>query len=552
MGGIGERVQFHLAMRDGVRLSTYVQFPSGNGPWPVVFSRSPYPGMLKIWLERAELWAEYGYIFIFQECRGTGQSEGEWEPFVNERHDGLDTLDWIVKQTWMNGNIATYGASYSGVLQWCLADEPPPEVKTMFISVTGIERYRQNYMNGMFRHDIYTLWAIGNAGKEPILQNKNLYQEALKVKPHIDMDVKLFGEKLPWYREWVSQVEPTEPYWSKGFWSEVRDIPRKVNIPIMMIAGWFDHNLDASIQSYKKLPEQTKERSAFIIGPWIHTEDVAGDLEYPNHDIFGPQQFKAALDWFDHHLKGKKYDGKKGTVQTYIIREGSWNTRKGWLQSTDSISYYLEVTDTSNGELSLQKSEANRNTIFHYNPNDPVPTKGGAALLAYLSGDPDTSPPASVVQRVIGERSDVISFVSDPFSKDTRIAGEIKANLYVSSDAEDTSFTVTIMEVFPNGTSYNIRDGIASLRYRKNDSKPYDYRINEVVNVEIEMWTITWTIKEGSRIRVDVSSSNFPAYHAHPNVSSSWALQKKMKIAKQTIYTGGAYGSKIVIPIVSR
>ena len=180
-----------------------------------------------------------------------------------------------------------------------------------------------------------------------------------------------------------------------------------------------------------------------------------------------------------------------------------------------------------------------------------MPTKGGAALLAYISGDPNASPPASVVQREVGERSDIISFVSEPIRKDMRIAGEMKANLYVSSDAEDTSFTVTVMEVFPDGTSYNIRDGIASLRYRKNDFKPHEYVPNEIVKVEIEMWPITWTIKEGSRIRVDVSSSNFPAYHAHPNILGAWAIQREYKIAKQTIFTGGAYHSKIVIPIAT-
>ena len=341
MRKIGERIHIQLSVRDGVRLSTYIQFPSGEGSWPVIFSRSPYPGMLQLWLERAELWAEHGYIFIFQECRGTGESEGVWEPFVNEKQDGLDTLDWIIKQPWMNGNIATYGASYSGVLQWCLVDQLPPEVKTMFISVTGIERYRQNYMNGMFRHDIYTLWATGNAGKAPIIQTKNLYKDALNIKPHIDMDVKLFGEMLPWYRKWVTQVDQTNPYWNKGFWSEIRDIPRKINIPIMMVAGWFDHNLDASIQSYQKLPEHIKEQSAFIIGPWIHTEDIAGDLDYPNHDVFGPNQFKAALEWFDYHLKEKRFVRVKGSVQTYTIREGSWDTWEGWIQPKDEITFHL-------------------------------------------------------------------------------------------------------------------------------------------------------------------------------------------------------------------
>src|SRR5699024_9269858 len=146
----------------------------------------------------------------------------------------------------MDGNVATYGASYSGVVQWCMSESFPLEVKTMFISVTGIERYRQNYMNGMFRHDIYTVWALGNSGVEPLRSEKEIYKEALKVRPHIEMDRHLFGTKLLWYRDWITEVSPDSPYWNNGLWSELKEIPRKVDIPIMMVAGWFDHNLDAT------------------------------------------------------------------------------------------------------------------------------------------------------------------------------------------------------------------------------------------------------------------------------------------------------------------
>jgi len=490
-----ESRQFHIPMSDGVKLSTYVQFPDDKGPWPVIFSRSPYPNLLPFWKEKAKFWAAHGYAFVVQECRGTGASEGEWIPFVHEMKDGLESLDWIISQSWMDGNIATYGASYSGVVQWCMAEHLPPEVKTMFISVTGIERYRQNYMNGMFRHDIYTVWALGNAGIAPLSQAGGLYQEALKIRPHIDMDTRLYDQQLPWYRDWVTQVDSDSPYWSSGLWAYLKDVPKKIKIPIMMVAGWFDHNLDASIQSYNKLPEAVRKESAFIIGPWIHTEHVSGDMEYPNHDVFGPNQYKASLDWFNHHLKGEKYEHLKGSVQTYTIREGAWKSWDGWIQASERKGYYLTVDQGRENGLTLRKPEASDSVTFDYNPNNPIPTKGGAALMAYLTGAKDASRPASVRQDKPGTRQDIISFLSEPLTEDIRIAGSIRAHLFVSTDAEDTSFTVCIMEVFPDGASYNIRDGITSLHYRNNAARPCPYRPNDIVEVEIELWPITWTIR---------------------------------------------------------
>lgn len=545
----GDEHHVYVPMRDGVRLSTYVELPKDGGPWPVIFSRSPYPGALPVWLKRAAFWAEQGYAFILQECRGTGRSEGEWVPFVHEMHDGLDSLEWIIRQKWSNGRIGTYGSSYHGTLQWCMAEHLPPEVRTMYIAFAGIERYRQTYMNGMFRHDIYTVWALGNSGCKPLQPSEALYREALSVRPHIEMDRRLFGESLPWYREWVTEVDPESPYWNSGFWAYLKETPRKTKVPVLMVAGWFDHNLEASVLSYNKLPEDVRKRSLFLIGPWVHTQDVAGDLDYPDHDVWGPQQTNAALMWFDHHLKGKPLAmaGAPGTVQTYFIREGRWRSWDGWIRGTGSICYYLSAgQDAAEQTLTHDKPAQSRKISFVYDPAHPVPTLGGAAIMAYLTGAPDASRPASVIQEKPGGRDDVFSFISDEFPEALRIAGRIRAYLYVSSDVEDTSFTVSVMEQCSDGTAYNIRDGITSLRYRNNRAS--DYRPNEIVLAEIELWPITWTIRQGSRLRVDISSSNFPAYHRHPNTAGPWATQVEWKKAKQTVYCGGDYPSRIEIP----
>ncbi|AGA56642.1 putative hydrolase, CocE/NonD family [Thermobacillus composti KWC4] len=541
-----------VEMSDGVRLATHVHVPEGEGPWPVIFSRSPYPGMLPFWHEQAKFWTGHGYAFVIQECRGTGASEGQWVPFAHEEQDGLDSLGWIVRQPWMNGKMATYGSSYCGVVQWCMADRLPPEVKTVFIGFTGIERYRQNYMNGMFRHDIYTSWAIGNSGVPEAARRPGLYREALAVRPHVEMDVRLFGRELPWYRDWVTEVSPDSPYWASGFWAELKEKPRRTRVPVMMTAGWFDHNLEASLLSFDKLPEEVRARSALIVGPWVHTESVSGDLDYPGHDCYGPRQRDAALAWFDHHLKGEEMRLPAG-IRTYIIRENRWLEWRDGIRADRVLTYHLrpQPAGAEARMLSPEKEDGPAAATYRYDPDNPVPTRGGAAVMHYLSGDPEAVRPASVIQPPPGARDDVLSFLSGPLEEDLRIAGRIRARLFVSSDAEDTAFTIQVMEVFPDGTAVNIRDGITSLAFRNGASSPLGYTPGEVVEAVIDMWPITWTVKRGSRLRVDVSSSNFPAYHVHPNIAGTWSRIAGTRIAEQTVHLGGEHGSRIEIPVAT-
>jgi putative CocE/NonD family hydrolase len=543
-----------VTMSDGVALSTYVCLPAGEGNWPVIFGRTPYSGMLPAWREEAAYWSGNGYAFVFQACRGTGGSEGEWKPFVHEKQDGLDSLNWIIEQAWSNGNIATYGASYSGVVQWAMCAGLPPEVKTMFIAFTGIERYRQNYMGGMFRHDIYTVWALGNAGVPAIasMEFGKLYKEALSVRPHVEMDVTLFGTTLPWYRDWVANVDGNNDYWTTGLWEELRSMPEKARIPILMTSGWFDHNLEATIISFHKLPESIRKQSALAIGPWIHSQRTAGDLDYPNHNRYGENQIKLALQWFDHHLKGRPQRISGHSVTAYAIGEEEWRVWSGWIPQNGQQTFYLTDVDgeKQTGGLQEECPAIASSVAYIYDPDHPVPTRGGAALMAYLTGMPDAARPASVLQDAPGTREDVRSFESAVLDEALRISGSIRAVLSVSTDVEDTAFTVCVMEVMSDGRAYNIRDGISSLRYRNEQLGFASYAPGEIVSLEIELWPILWTIRKGSKIRVDVSSSNFPAYHAHSNCAGVWAYQKEVKLAKQSLHLGGEHASWIELPIL--
>ncbi len=542
----GNMVEVPVVMRDGIKLNTRVYFPASTGPWPVILERSPYPQMKQLTELTSKQFTKYGYVVVSQECRGKGDSEGEWLPFENERNDGIDTLQWIVKQSWMNGNIAMYGLSYGGFEQWIVADQLPKEVKTLFIGVFGTERYRQMYMNGMFRHEIYTSWAIENAGVPTEAEPGEVYQQTLRIRPHINMDSTFFGQEFPWYRNWITNVSQSSEFWQNGIWSKLSSIPKDITVPLYLVGGWYDHHLDGMVCGYENLTDEVKRKSRFVIGPWIHTLQPGGDLTYPNSEYISLIE---AVKWFNHHLKGDSYDHPKGVVESYIIRENKWKVWEGGIKSREINKVYFNTNsspDNQNFTLSYTQPEPNK-INYLYDPSNPVKTKGGEALLAWISPGFNGAAPSSVLQEPVGLRSDVCSFVSSVLEEDMKIVGTIKVHLRVSTNAEDTSFTVKISEQFPDGNSYNIRDGITSISYRNGAIMPQDYSQGEVVDLEIELWPITWSIKAGSKLRVDISSSNFPAYHLHPNIKGNWASEERFKLAEQKIHLGE--GTFLEIPI---
>jgi putative CocE/NonD family hydrolase len=308
------------------------------------------------------------------------------------------------------------------------------------------------------------------------------------------------------------------------------------------------------IRAYEQFPEQTKAASRFVIGPWIHALESSGDLDYPESDVLGTFTIKQATEWFDHQLKGQSYPYRKGGIDAYIIREGRWQVWERGFPQTQKQVYYLrsgQQVYPSSGQLTSEASSTQERISYTYNPDNPVPTQGGEGLLAFSFGPTyHSAAPSSLKQAEPGSRADVMTFLSAPLQADVALQGRIKAHLRVSSDVDDTAFTVKLMEVFPNGNAYNIRDGISSLAYRNGATRPQDYVAGEAVDIELELWPIAWTIKQGSQIRVDISSSNFPAYHVHPNVSGPWAEQQQVRIAQQTLFIGGAQ-SYVEFPVAS-
>lgn len=542
----GESKKLKVAMRDGVKLEVQVFLPEGTGPWPTILIRNPYASFKFFNEGILRSFSQYGYAGVLVDSRGTGDSEGKWEPYVNERNDGIDVLNWLVKQEWMNGKIGLYGHSYLSFSEWIIADVLPPQVKTMYISAFGTNRYEQMYQDGMFKHDISTYWAIANSGIATTEKPAELYKKALLVKPPIEIDTQLYGTQLSWYRDWLKNASADSDYWKQGMWADLKEIPKKVTIPVFMKVGWYDHHLNGMIEAYRNLPEKIKQQSRFLIGPWVHSQGTSGDIEYPESNIAGLDGTKVALEWFDHHLQGRPYSRAK-SVETYIIREGTWKVWKDIpVKSPANTRFYLskaEGLDYKGGSLNEKLDTGVSAQKYIYDPDNPVPTTGGEVLFS------GTVENGNKLQREPGARSDVLTFISEPLEEDLRVSGAINVKLFVGTDAEDTAFTAKIMEVFPDGKAYNIRDSITSLAYRNGSTAAQQYKRGSIVDVGMELWPVTWTFKKGSRVRLDISSSNFPAFSIHPNTAGSWAEQDEYKIANQYVFMGGKYKSYIELPI---
>lgn len=541
-----------LPMRDGTRLATTTYLPSGAGPWPAILMRNPYlhfDVVVRSWCGR---FVRYGYACVYQDVRGQGESEAEWEPLVNESRDGQDTLRWLVAQPFQDGNTAMVGPSYLAAVQWAAAAmELPPEVKTFVPSVFTSNPREVLYQNGMFRHEMSTAWVAlmprrgmrGRAGGEG-------YQRATRHRPHREVDELFFGGRLPWYREWLSSPAPMAPLWQGEENRRLVAAPETLRVPILMIAGWYDIVLGPQLGDWQRLA--TRSQSRLIVGPWTHLGSSRQAIETPDAGG-GLMQWPVLLDWVGHHLKGEPLENRPG-VATYVMREGRWVERSAWPPPTEKLRLYLIGTDEARrcegGRLAETPAGSRQAAHFVYDPENPVPTRGGAGMLAFILPGFGGAPTASVWQEALCEREDVLSFASKPLDAPLHIAGTIEVGITATSDAADTSFTAKLVEVLPDGRAVNIRDSITSLAYRNGAATPRAYTPGEPVDLLIPFWPIEWKVPAGSRLRLDVSSSDFPKFHAHSNRAGLWSEQTDSVKAAQAVLTGPGRGGWLDLPRV--
>ena len=524
-----------LPMNDGVKLQTTIWLPQKNKKFPVILKRSCYPGQKQELEEQAKEFCRQGFGFVYQWCRGIAESEGIWEPNVNERKDGIDTVNWLSEQPYVK-NIGYWGDSYLALTGWCMIDAVQEKVQTMFLGVYGVDRHTSAYCDGMFRQDVLTSWAMQNAGKEI----KKDLMESYRFRPQKEVDKQLWNVYLEWYREWISHPDRSDGYWKKGFWGMLKEIPEKVNIPLFIKEGWYDHHLGSALVTYELLKEEVKNHSILEIGPWNHAYGNAIPTE--NTENANINELQEAIAWFKKILVEAVLP--EGCIREYVIGSDKWMEKKKRTEcGTEKKYLYLAVDEKSGKKFIDDKLWNNSCVTYLYDPENPVMSHGCESLLANMSEN------GSLQQPEADWKEDVRSFISEPLEKSMLVDGAINIKMFVSSDAEDTAFTAKIMEECADGRIVNVRSGITTLAYRNSSDRRIKYNPKEIVEINIKMWDIAWLFRVGSRIRVDISSSDFPEYSIHTNYAGIWSEQRKVKKAIQTIYTGKDYPSGIEFPV---
>lgn len=520
-----------VAMRDGVKLETHIYLPEGKGPWPTIVVRDPYSYSKYL---TCRLYVRYGYACVHQDVRGRFGSEGDWYPLVHERDDGVDTLNWVLAQPWQNRKLALVGASYVGLVQWAIADKLPPEVKTFIADVSHGDYYELAYHGGQFDQGITGAWLAslypeGRDGKESALEWE---KSVAGFMPANGVDPAKFGKAWPAYRDYIAHPEKGDPFWHQPIYDEIRDSYKGVAVPVMLTGRWYDFFLRGTLKMFPDLP--TRAESLLVIEPGDHSGRT-GDLEVPGKK----RGFANTVVWLDHYLKGEPLpDELKPGYRYYVNGADRWEHADAWPTTQTVETLYLADLGKAKGKCDggrLAAAEAETAPVSYvYDPKNPVRTRGGSFLLA-----PDVAPAANAEQGSdLCSRGDVLSFSSEAIPTAKLISGPITVKLRVSSSAPDTAFAVKLSEHFADGRVFNIRDDYMALAFRKGDDTRLTYTPGEEVELEFAMNPIAWQLQPGSKLRLDITSSNFPAFPVHSNKAGLWSAIATTGIATQTVHGG--------------
>ena len=539
-----------IPMRDGVRLAANIFRPKGDGPWPVIVIRTPYGKQDEKWPGGKD-YASKGYLMVVRDCRGRGNSEGIWEPFLNETQDGFDTQEWIGKQPWCNGKIGASGGSYVGWTQWASARNSSKYLKTMSPVVPFGNAYEDiAYSGGAMMLGLLMGWGEAVGGL-PLNSNQQ-YQAYFHLPLRNFADQ--FDKKVPYLNEWV-QHPIYDDYWKKrGVDYGYRDI----TVPILNIGGWYDIFSKATLDLATGVRKKSRNLEArtnqyVIIGPWGHGVAVrkTGQLD------FGPEAelkvYSRQWDWYEYWLKGRdKRIREWPPFYLFVMGENKWRGENEWpIKRTCYTPYYLNSSGGANtlqgdGTLSLKSLEARHAAVDHftYDGNNPVPTVGGNNIVGASAGPED--------QTKVEQREDVLVYSTPPLEQAVEVTGPVKLVLWAASTARDTDFTGKLVDVHPDGKAYNLCEGILRARYRKGLDKPALLKPRKPQRFEIDLWVTSNLFQRGHRIRLEVSSSNFPRFDRNPNSGKPFGTDTGMLSANQTILHERQYPSHLLLPVIPR
>ncbi|HEV8308442.1 MAG TPA: CocE/NonD family hydrolase [Methylomirabilota bacterium] len=553
-------------MRDGTILRADVYLPKDGGPFPALLERTPYSkdNSPECQVGAPPFFASHGYAVVIQDVRGRFASEGRFVPFHDDgwgpTRDGYDTVEWVAAQPWCDGQVGTIGGSYAGATQYRLAPTRPPHLRAMYVRESSADYWAEwVYRGGAFELAFMLEWTVkwtyNNLARlapspEEHARRKGILEKALGDLESWHRQRPLHPNPLvegldDWFNEFLAH--PADgPFWWR--WN-ITHQHAEVDTPIVHLGGWFDIFLAGTLKNFVGLRAKARSPAArdaqrLVIGPWVHgpwnmAKSVQGEVDFGADAVWDYNAKR--LPWFEHWLKKARNDVQdEPRVQLFVMGENRWRAAEEYpLPGTRYTPWYLR----DGGALAADApAGAESAEGYRYDPDDPVPTLGGATL---------NIPGGAYDQRPIeGLAVRCLTYTSAPLERDLTIVGDVRCVLHAMSSAPDTDFVVRLTDVQPDGFSRLLCDGILRARYRESGAHPTPLTPNQVYELTVDLWATANTFRRGHRIRVAVTSSSFPRFDRNPNTGGPVAAEARGQVALNTVFHDARRPSRILLPVI--
>lgn len=535
---VSEPKTYMVPMRDGVRLAADVYLPRKEGRVPTVLVRTPYGKSRGI--ESYYRFVQRGYALVVQDVRGREDSEGEWLPMYYEVEDGDDTLNWIAGEPWSNGDVSMTGGSYLGYVQWAAAASGNPHLKAMLSSVCAGSSFVDMPRRGGCFNSGMLAWAFSVSGQRmtPEKMVRDDWEEVLEIRPLEDIAKKALGYDVPFLHKWISHMDYDE-MWKRGNWKERFG---KRRVPALIMSGWFDDNGMGTTEALDLYQDYDEKK--VILGPWMHS----GNADYDIHGFaLGNNALRYDLDllnfaWLEHYLKGVDNGIEKTPkVEYYTMGSNEWKSAENWpVPETKEVVMYLggdreDAALSNQGHLSLEQPCSKGTDTYLYDPGNP-------SVHIIDMSENELEVPGDYTEEE--KRDDILCYSTECLGEDMTITGDALAEIYISSDCEDTDLVVRVTDVDESGRSMKLADGVISVRYRNQFSRPEYMEQGKVYLVKIRTTKLSHTFRKGHRLRVTITSGAKNFVFPNRNMQNGFN-SVEMKTARNSIHWGGEYASRV-------
>jgi uncharacterized protein len=539
MPGITRRFNVRVPLRDGITLSADMTLPEVL-PAPAIVIRTPYGKTGQPQAKRSTTYAKAGYAMVLIDVRGRGDSDGTFEPYRNDGPDGFDVIAWIAAQDWCSGDVATYGGSYLGRIQWLTALEQPPALRAMVCMVTPSDPFVE--IPSGVPTPMHVNWQRLVDARVPQYREQIEWTEVYRHRPLATMD-EAAGFSSRNFQEEVKHNTLDE------WWEPVRYQHRigEIDVPVLHVSGWYDDEEIGTPANFAAMVAAGRAGQRLLMGPWghqINTERVIGEVD------FGPKAIidldAAVLAFLDEHVRGIKPESPAAPARIFVMGAGEWRDEQSWPPAgVAEAAWYLSSGGAANslygdGRLALSPpADEQPPDAWVHDPDRPVPflTETSSTQI----GGPDD-------YHAVDSRGDVLVYDTDPLTEPLEVIGPVQLVAHVATSAADTDVMAKLIDVHPNGFAQRLCDGMVRLRYRNGFSRADDLITpGEVYEVSVVMWDTCLRVEPGHRLRLEVASSAFPKVDVNLGTGGDMITETKGVIARNQIWHTPARPSRLLL-----